>query len=465
MSGFGADLRCGILWAGVVWKYLVEGHRVMTASHTSIPDHTTKTTCAIAGGGPAGLVLGLLLARAGVEVTVLEKHADFLRDFRGDTVHPTTLALLDDLGFFERFNALPQSRLSHMQLPDAHGKDVVMVDFTRLPVRHPYIAMVPQWDLLNLLAEAAAQEPSFSLFTEHDVTDVLREGNRVVGVEYQSPNGKGRLLADLTIACDGRGSTIRQAVGLPTKTFPADFDVWWYRITTNQEIGTALLPQVHKNQLAIVIPREGYLQVAQLGPKGTDHEVRARGIETFRAQVADLLPAVADDVSSIDSMDDVKHLEVRVDRLRRWYAAGVLCIGDAAHAMSPVGGIGINLAVQDAVATARLLAEPLRRGDFQNDDGHRFLAAVQRRRMLPTVLIQGLQRVLHAVVIMPVLQGKPLQVPKVLTGLMNRAPFLSAIPAFAVGIGPRPEKAPRWARRTPSRATVKTAFGTILRMS
>lgn len=421
--------------------------RVMTTHLTSGPELSPRTTCVIAGGGPAGLVLGLLLARAGVEVTVLEKHADFLRDFRGDTVHPTTLALLDDLGLLERFNELPQSRLSHMQVPDARGKDVVMVDFTRLPARHPYIAMVPQWDLLNLIAEAAAQEPTFTLLTEHQVTNVIRRGHRVVGVEYQCPTGKGHLLADLTVACDGRWSTVRQAVDLPTKKFPIDFDVWWYRVTTDQNVGTALLPRVHKNRLAIVIPREGYLQVAQLGPKGADDKIRARGIAAFRAEVAELLPDVAEDVSSIGSMDDVKHLAVRVDRLRRWYAAGVLCIGDAAHAMSPVGGVGINLAVQDAVATARLLAKPLRQGALHPDGGPRFLAAVQRRRMLPSVLTQGLQRALHSIVIMPVLSGRPLQVPKILSGLMQRAPFLSAIPAFAVGIGPRPEKAPKWARR------------------
>ena len=419
-----------------------------TTHHTHTQDRTAKTTCAIAGGGPAGLMLGLLLARAGVEVTVLEKHADFLRDFRGDTVHPSTLSLLDDLGLFDRFSDLPQSRLSHLRLPDGQGKDVALVDFTRLPVRHPYIAMVPQWDLLNLLAEAAAQEPNFTLLTEHEVTGVVSSNGRVIGVDYRSPEGEGRLLADLTVACDGRGSTVRQATSLPSKKLPVGFDVWWYRITTDREVGTALLPRVNKNQMAIVIPREGYLQVAQLGQKGSDADIRARGIEAFRADVAKLIPAVAADVSSIESMDDVKHLSVRVARLRRWYAAGVLCIGDAAHAMSPVGGIGINLAVQDAVATARLLAVPLRRGEFLDDGGERLLAGVQRRRTLPTVLLQGLQRLGHAAVIMPVLQGRRnLRVPKVLARLFERVPSLSVIPAFVVGIGPRPERIPRWARR------------------
>lgn len=418
-----------------------------TTQPTPTQAPTTRTTCAIAGGGPAGLMLGLLLARAGVEVTVLEKHADFLRDFRGDTVHPSTLSLLDDLGLFGRFTELPQSRLSQLRFPDPRGKDVVLVDFTRLPVRHPYIAMVPQWDLLNLLADAAAREPNFTLLTEHEVTGVVSRNGRVIGVDYRSPEGEGRLLADLTVACDGRGSTVRQATALPSKELPVGFDVWWYRLTTDREVGTALLPRVHNNQMAIVIPREGYLQVAQLGPKGSDAAIRARGIEAFRADVAKLIPTVAEDVSSIESMDDVKHLSVRVDRLRRWFSAGVLCIGDAAHAMSPVGGIGINLAIQDAVATARLLAVPLLRGDFHNDGGERLLAGVQRRRVLPTVLLQGVQRLAHTAVIMPVLQGKrSLRVPKVLDRLLERMPSLSVVPGFIVGVGPRPERIPQWAR-------------------
>lgn len=412
-------------------------------------DQTThRTTCAIVGGGPAGLVLGLLLARAGVQVTVLEKHKDFLRDFRGDTVHPTTLALLDDLGLFERFDAIPHFKVTHVDLPIPGGESVRMVDFTRLPVRHPYIAMVPQWDLLNLLAEAAATEPTFTLLTGHEVTGVVRENGRVSGVVVESPQGPRRVLADLTIACDGRWSVVRQAVGLPARETPVHFDVWWYRLPTDTHLGESLLPRSDRGRVAIGIPRDGYIQVAQLGSKGADDAVRTRGLDAFRADAADLFPEAAAGVSEIASMDEVKHLDVRVDRLRRWYAPGVLCIGDAAHAMSPVGGVGINLAVQDAVAAARLLAPFLLGDDRTGQAERRVLARIQRRRMLPTVFVQGLQGVMHARLIMPAITGRELRPPMWLVKLVRRVPSLSVIPALAVGVGPRPERVPGWARRS-----------------
>ncbi|MFS0706399.1 FAD-dependent oxidoreductase, partial [Cellulomonas sp. 179-A 9B4 NHS] len=325
----------------------------------------------VVGAGPAGLVLGLLLARAGVRVTVLEKHADFLRDFRGDTVHPSTLGLLDDLGLGDRVAALPHSRVVRAAVDTAAGP-VVVADLSRLPVRHPYIAMIPQWDLLDLLADAAAAEPTFELRVRHEVTDVVRDAaGRVAGVAYRGPDGPGRLRADLVVACDGRWSAVRRAVGLPSTSVRVPFDVWWVRVPTTHRVGESLVGRVRPGRVAVPIPRQGYLQLAVLGHKGTDAVLRARGLDAFRAEVAALVPEVADDVDGIASMDDVKHLDVRVDRLRRWHAPGVLCIGDAAHAMSPVGGVGINLAVQDAVAAARLLAPALRRGAVSGPAGDR----------------------------------------------------------------------------------------------
>lgn len=416
-------------------------------------------SCVIAGGGPAGLVLGLLLARAGVKVTVLEKHADFLRDFRGDTVHPTTLALLDDLGLLPPFDEIPQSRITRVVFPDADGVETTIADFTRLPVRHPYIAMVPQWDLLDLLAQAAARERGFTLLTRHEVTGVLREGDRVVGVRYRSPEGAGELRADLTVACDGRGSTIRRELALPSQSFPVGFDVWWYRVTSAHPFEESLLPRMGGGRVSIAIPRRGYVQIAALGPKGTDAEMRQRGIEALRADTAALLPALADDVGSVASMDDVKHLDVRVDRLRRWYVPGALCIGDAAHAMSPVGGVGINLAVQDAVAAARVLANPLRRGILHTREGLRALERVQRRRMLPAAVIQAVQRGLHAGVIMPALRGDPGGPPPPVLRVLRRLPALAVLPALIIGVGPRPERAPGWARRAPERTSEPLSAG------
>lgn len=402
---------------------------------------TSKTTCAVIGGGPAGMVLGLLLARAGIEVTVLEKHADFLRDFRGDTVHPTTMRLLDELGLFERFAALPQSKVERASL-DIDGQSVTMVDFRRLRRQpHPYIAMVPQWDLLDLLAEAGEAEPTFTLQTCHEVTGLLREGSRVTGVRYSSPAGEGELHADLTVACDGRGSLVRAEAGLVPREFPVPFDVWWFRLPRESDASYSLIPRTGLGRVVIMLPREGYFQIAYLIPKGSDTQLRARGLEAFRSELRTLIPEA--NVDTLQSLDDVKHLDVRVNRLKRWHRDGVLCIGDAAHAMSPVGGVGINMAVQDAVATATLLAEPLRRGNVTERD----LAAVGRRRLPPAAVTQRVQRILHRILIRPVLSGSATQLPSPAAKVMLRLPWLSGIPAYFVGVGVRPEHAPDFARR------------------
>jgi 2-polyprenyl-6-methoxyphenol hydroxylase-like FAD-dependent oxidoreductase len=407
-----------------------------------------RTTCVIAGGGPAGMVLGLLLARAGVAVTVLEKHSDFLRDFRGDTVHPSTIQLLDELGLGERFAALPQSRITEVAFPTDEGGQLVIGDLGRLDVPHPYIAMVPQWDLLDLLADAGRAEPTFTLRMDTEVTGLLREAGRVAGVRYRTADGaEGELHADLTVAADGRWSLVRREAGLRTREFDVPFDAWWFRLPRHTgDPVRSLTPAMRKREFSVVIPREGYYQVAYLGPKGADSRFRAEGIERFRTHLADLLPWARDRLDSLESMDDVKHLDVRLSRLHHWYAEGVLCIGDAAHAMSPIGGVGINLAVQDAVAAAHLLARPLRTRRVRKSD----LARVQTRRFLPTVAVQGLQRLLHRAVVRPVMAGRRDGPPKPLRALLSAVPQLSYVPARLVAVGIRPEHAPEFARRRPA---------------
>ncbi|MEU9990997.1 FAD-dependent oxidoreductase [Streptomyces sp. NPDC048045] len=410
-----------------------------------------RTTCCVVGGGPAGMVLALLLARAGVVVTVLEKHADFLRDFRGDTVHPSTLALLDDLGLAERFARLPQRRVRTVQLPVGAGRSMATVgDLSVLPGPYNYVAMVPQWDLLDLLAEEARREPAFQLRMNTEATSFLIESGRVTGVRYRTCDGRtGELRALLTVACDGRGSLARSRPELALHGFTCPMDAWWLRLPRNEGDPRGLVGGAGDRFLTAMIDRGDYWQCAVLIPKGTDAERRAAGLDPFRAEFAAAVPWIADRVHVLHSWDDVRFLDVRLDRLRRWYRPGLLCIGDAAHAMSPVFGIGINLAVQDAVAAARHLAEPLRRGTVTPYD----LRGIQRRRRPTTVATQALQRAAHARVIAPVLQGRPpfgsAQRAERLARLLTRSRWARRLPAYFIGYGALRERPPAVALRRP----------------
>lgn len=384
---------------------------------------------AIVGGGPAGMVAALLFARAGVRVTVIEKHADFLRDFRGDTVHPSTLELFHELGLLGELLSLPHARLDTGTL-DLLGRRYTIATLKHLPVAAPFIAMMPQWDLLDFIARAARRYPAFDLRMSTEATGLTFDGHgRVDGVVLASGE---TLPARLVIAADGRRSVLRGAAGLPLDDLGAPMDVLWFRVPMpeGRQADEVPLGTIGRGGMIVAIPRGDYWQCARVIEKDGFAAIAARGVAAFRRDVVAMVPGLAGGIGAIASFDDVKLLSVSLDRLTCWHHPGLLAIGDAAHAMSPVGGVGINLAVQDAVATANILAAPLAAGA----DPDPLLTQVQQRRWTPTVQMQALQRAAHLRVIGPMLRGEIERAPLAVR-LLDRIPLLRRIPGRILGLG------------------------------
>lgn len=393
-----------------------------------------KAQCCIAGGGPAGMMLGLLLARAGIEVVVLEKHKDFLRDFRGDTIHPSTLEVIHELGLLEAFLQRPYQKVH--SLSGQIGSEVVTIaDFSHLPTRCKFIAFMPQWDFLDFLVDHARRYSSFKLMMEAEVSDLLIENRQVSGVVAHTEKGPSEIRADLVVGADGRHSPTRARAGLEVINIGAPMDVLWMRISRHSSDPDQTFGRIEAGRMFVMINRGDYWQCAFVIPKGTFEAIQANGLEAFRADIVRLAPYLQSRVAELASWDDIKLLTVTIDRLRQWYRPGFLAIGDAAHAMSPVGGVGINLAIQDAVAAANILAAPLRARSITVED----LRKVQKRREWPTRLTQSLQVAIQDRVIRSVLSSTTPLAPPWPVRLAQRWPALQRIPARLVGIGFRPE--------------------------
>jgi 2-polyprenyl-6-methoxyphenol hydroxylase-like FAD-dependent oxidoreductase len=408
---------------------------------TSLAKETKQVACCIAGGGPAGMMLGFLLARAGVEVAVLEKHADFLRDFRGDTIHPSTLELMYELGLLAEFLKRPHQEVQHLT-GVVGDEEIPVADFSHLPTHCRFVAFMPQWDFLNFLAERAQRYPTFHLIMQADVNTLLQENGRITGVRATTPTGMLQVRADLVVGADGRHSTVRQQAGLTVEDLGAPMDVLWMRLSRRPSDPKQPLGRFARGKIFVMLFRGEYWQCGYVIPKGGIDSFRQRGLEAFRQDIVEIAPFMRDRVGELQTWDDIKLLTVVVDHLRRWYRPGLLCLGDAAHAMSPIGGVGINLAIQDAVAAANRLAVPLRQRTLTVRD----LRSVQRRREWPTRVTQRLQVLIQNRVIGRVLASdKQPSLPWVLR-TVRRFPFLRRIPARLIGIGFRPEhiKTPEW---------------------
>ena len=401
-----------------------------------------RVSCCIAGGGPAGMMLGLLLARAGVGVMVLEKHPDFLRDFRGDTIHPATLEIMHEIGLLTEFLRRPHQEVH--TLGAQFGEEFVEVaDFTHLPTRCRFIALMPQWDFLDFIAEQARHYPGFRLETRAEVTSLIEEGGRVAGVRAKTPAGGLTVRADLVVGADGRHSAVREQAGFEVDDLGAPMDVLWMRLSRHPDDPAQTLGRIDAGRILVMLNRERYWQCAFVIAKGGFDAIQGRGLPAFREEISRLVPYLRERTGELADWSDIKLLSVTVDRLRVWRRPGLICIGDAAHAMSPIGGVGINLAIQDAVAAANILAQPLLTRTLCDDD----LRKVQRRREFPTRATQRLQVMVQNRVIGRVLQSAGRMAPPLVVRLFGKWSLLRRIPARVLGLGFRPEHV-----KTPVRA-------------
>ena len=392
-----------------------------------------QTRCVIAGGGPAGIMAGYLLARAGVPVIVLEKHSDFFRDFRGDTIHPSTLELMYELGLLEEFLKQPHQEVRELR-GFVNGQAVPIADFTKLPTHCKFIAFMPQWDFLNFLSTHAKKFPNFQLLMQHEVVDLTFDEQRVTGVRTKTPQGELQIRADLVIGADGRHSIVQARAGLEQQEFGVPIDALWMRISKKQDDPQQSFGFFQQGKLLVLLDRDDYWQCGFVIPKGGFDEIKARGLQQFQNDIVSFAGFLRDRVAELDDWSKIKLLTVQINRLRDWCRDGLLCIGDSAHAMSPAGGVGINLAIQDAVATANLLAGKLRTGSVSVDD----LRKVQARREWPTRLIQAMQVFIHRRVVTGRTSDPNGSLPFVFR-LLKWFPILRQIPARFIGIGPRPE--------------------------
>ncbi len=392
-----------------------------------------ETNCCIVGGGPAGMMLGYLLARQGVGVTVLEKHEDFFRDFRGDTVHPSTLEVLRELGLLDEFLKLPHQQIETLGIVLGDSTFEV-ADFRHVPTHCKFIALMPQWDFLNFLSSHAKGFPTFQLLMQHEVVDLQRKGKRITGVLARHDGQELQVRADLVVGCDGRHSVTRRAAGLKVIEHGVPIDVLWFRLSRNPGDPEQVLGNVNYGKALILIARSDYFQAGLIIPKGSFDSIQARGVDAFRAGIRQIAPWLGERVNELSDWNQVKKLTVQINRLQRWHRPGLLCIGDAAHAMSPAGGVGINLAIQDGVATANLLTMPLLERTLRESD----LAAVQRRRVFPTWVTQAIQLLAHRGIARVFKTSGPIEAPWQIEAA-QRIPGIHRALGYAVGVGARPE--------------------------